>query len=439
MKISWGTLYSLLIAGIIFVTPLNLFFTLVESNAYVGGLFVDYLVPKVYISNILIVGLFGCWLLEKRRYLFSGKAWQAIKAKMLSSRSVTALVIPLFAVFTIRQFMAEQPVIAVWQLISMMTVIGLFLFIRAQKKVLQTSPLVAGAFALTILFQSVIGLYQFFFQKSVAPYYFFGETQLSSATGIAKLEIQGQLLIAPYGTTSHPNVLGGALVFYLLITLFFYLQQPQSLTKKLLFFLTVISGAVTLLLTFSISAWIALLVGVLTFLLPQVMKKILGWGSLVFFLATPVLLEFFAWLTQSSALSVTRRILLNAAALNMWLSHLLVGVGLHNFTVHAEKYVTSNSEVVRFLQPTHHVGLLWLSETGVLGIMVIILTAALVFKMRKRHQFLPILVVLAPLLPIASLDHYLLTAQAGWLLLVWWVSFRYGGREQLISGDLKRR
>ena len=56
---------SLLIYAAIFLAPLNLFLKWGELNAYVGGIFTDYLVQKFWLSEIpLLLALF-LWLPKK--------------------------------------------------------------------------------------------------------------------------------------------------------------------------------------------------------------------------------------------------------------------------------------------------------------------------------------------------------------------------------------
>jgi hypothetical protein len=86
----------------------------------------------------------------------------------------------------------------------------------------------------------------------------------------------------------------------------------------------------------------------------------------------------------------------------------LVGVGLNQFTSRVEQY-TQIREVVRFVQPVHHLGLLWLAETGLLGLMFLLWV---LLEIKNKKLILPILI----LLPIAVLDHYLLTQNQGLLL-----------------------
>ncbi len=67
-------------------------------------------------------------------------------------------------------------------------------------------------------------------------------------------------------------------------------------------------------------------------------------------------------------LSLARRAWLNHAALQIFIQQPLVGTGLNLFTTQIKSTLPSQ-ELVRFAQPAHHLGLLWLAETGFRGVL----------------------------------------------------------------------
>lgn len=91
------------------------------------------------------------------------------------------------------------------------------------------------------------------------------------------------------------------------------------------------------------------------------------------------------------------------------------GFGLGTVTTQIEKFSTSR-EVVRFIQPPHHLGLLWLTETGFFGL-IFLLVGMTYLKKKQPNIFSAVLLTLLWLIPIISLDHYLLTIESGKLLL----------------------
>jgi hypothetical protein len=119
-------------------------------------------------------------------------------------------------------------------------------------------------------------------------------------------------------------------------------------------------------------------------------------------------------------LSLSRRVTLNQAAIAM-IDQRPQGVGLQAFTTQLER-VSQSREIVRFVQPVHHLGLLWLAETGLLGLVA--LGVGLIYLKRAQPTWLTGVILAAIwLLPVASLDHYLLTIQTGLLLSALVVSY----------------
>lgn len=120
-------------------------------------------------------------------------------------------------------------------------------------------------------------------------------------------------------------------------------------------------------------------------------------------------------------LSLTRRTTLNQAAFGLWEVRPLLGVGLDQFTAQVET-AQPTAEIVRFVQPVHHVGLLILAEIGVVGILLNMLFLATIYRHLKRsqqHTFWAIMPYVAvAFLPLATLDHFLWTQQIGQLTLI---------------------
>jgi len=86
---------QLLFSCLIFSIPLNLFLKLNESSSYVGGLKIDYLISKIYLTDIFIGLILLSWLLlifKKNRRLNSNylkKDWLfLIKLVILLSNDI---------------------------------------------------------------------------------------------------------------------------------------------------------------------------------------------------------------------------------------------------------------------------------------------------------------------------------------------------------------
>ncbi len=485
-----------LFLGIIFTAPINLFYKLTLENAYVRGFFIDYLVPKIYLHDIFILsfiiigGIY--WLINNKR----NTANKNLQTSIFNLQSNNLLyIVPLHLVyillagvsiiFIIRQFFTINPTASVYWLVKIIE-IGLFGFLAVKffkKSKIINHKLIISALTVTVLFQTALALYQFHFQRSLLPYHYLGETNLSQPVGLAKTTICGKEKVLAYGTTAHPNILAGVVVVYTLLALglmrhlqinskqchpelvsgsqvasvgILKLVQNDNTISLLTTALLIISSIITVALTLSFSAFYGLVFGLLGLVVGKYKSswlKYLFYLSLGLFFLMPFVIHT-AGKTWPDDLSLTRRDLLNRAAVKMWQGYPLVGVGLNNFTAYVEKFSQSN-EVVRFPQPAHHVGLLFLAENGVLGIAVIILLVAahqlktqnsirqLADKTQNngsRHPvpiksgsgsqvndikilnqvqndkktFLPII---SALLAIASLDHWLISQSVGLVIL----------------------
>jgi hypothetical protein len=130
----------------------------------------------------------------------------------------------------------------------------------------------------------------------------------------------------------------------------------------------------------------------------------------------------FATLTHDQ-LGWERRVWLTDAATKIWSKSVLTGVGVNQFTAYLET-VNPSKELVRFVQPAHHLGWLWLSETGLLGVMLVGLIIYLVCH-KNPNQLNSVLTWLIVATPIIIWDHYLLTHPTGLWLSWWWLTYQF--------------
>lgn len=433
-----------LIACLIFLIPSNLFVKCCETTGYVNGLFIDYLLPKFFVSDVLILAILilgSVWLLISNK-----KKQQFNLPSILNYTSTHRLIVTtllLFLVLGMRQVTASHPMAALWYFGKLVEVVllGFFLahFIRsiATKKIplLRQKKfwlLISLALAITICFQSCLAIFQYTQQHELVGFHFLGEPQLTQPLSLARITLSsGTIKVLPYGTTAHPNVLAGVIAIYLL--LWFLIQQKQKVfaQKPFVIFslILLVLGCSNIYITRSFSAWatVGLGVGILIF------NQYLGptrsnlrnvpsgtsTGIMLLILSFVIIPLSITVLAKNNPvnMSLTRRSDLQQAAIKMLIDKPLVGVGLNNFSAEVENY-TQSTELVRFVQPVHHVGWLWLSETGMLGLAVVALTIWLYFHtgQNSRGKLTQLTLLFLMVLPIFSLDHYLLSIQTGMLL-----------------------
>lgn len=387
----------LLISALIFAIPSNLFLVLTEKTAYVHGLRIDYLLPKFYLSDIIVL-LLTAWVFFSKQ----------IKFPKFGIKNNLFLITTTLA-FLLFQLVTKQPIVVGWQIIKIIEIVWLIFLLKSLWPKLKPSLILIST-NLVLIFQSTIGLLQFFNQKSVAGYWLLGEPNLARPIDLAKQIIFGQNLILPYGTTAHPNVLAGFIIAILILNILLFKKiKPNKLAIFSLCFSSFL-GIAVLLLTGSWSAGLSLIIALILIKLKPTSKNLIVMMIAIWIVSTIIISKANIFLNTTNP-SIVRRQYLNQSAIMMLIDHPLVGVGLNNFTTQVEKY-SPTREVVRFTQPAHNTFLLILSEIGILGVTLAI------FWLKKLNKpwIWSLTMTCATILPILTLDHYLYTLQTGNLI-----------------------
>ncbi len=273
-------------------------------------------------------------------------------------------------------------------------------FLRRQESS-QLKKLLVFSIGFTMIFQFCLALFQTIFQRSLFGYLPFGEVDYHSPA-IAKGVFNGFIYKLPYGTTVHPNILAGFFVVCFLV-----LATYKTKFLKYFFLMTLL----IIFLTQSLSALIALLAGILVFLINKKYLKLAKILVILFGLGVVFVLSNIRY-TKYDIPSLARRAQLEQLAFSMIHDHPLTGVGWNNFTLEMDNYgyVRGN---VRFLQPVHNMFLLLISELGIFGIVLVAIWIKLIWKANQIT-----LVFLSAFTVLSSFDHYLLTLTTGRMLLI---------------------
>jgi O-antigen ligase len=204
-------------------------------------------------------------------------------------------------------------------------------------------------------------------------------------------------------------------------------------------FIFLLFGTIILFLTLSRVALLVWVVLLLSGLLIRFGKRIgvlvsIGVGLFaILVLSTPFLSGRF--LDASSYVeSFDLRLLLQQAAISMWMHHPLFGIGLHNFLIALPSFIQGHV-LFGFLQPVHNIFLFILAETGLIGLCLFCATLGLAFTNNLRivrqspsQISLFVFLSLCAIIAIGFTDHYFLTLQQGQLLFAFilGLSFRHG-------------
>lgn len=395
------------------------------------GVRVDYLSPTLYFTDVLVLILLGLVLLRlvrtagfKYQVANSGNYWKFIA-------------VVLFLVFGILQ--AKNPFAGWYGLLKFLEFFFFGLYVSWQK--IKFSK-IAFVFSLTIIFESFLAISQYFVQGSLGGlFYYFGERTFNSQTpGIANASLNGELILRPYGTLPHPNVLGGYLTIALAMVISnFQFPSPKgqalliSNFKKMIYGGTLVVGTVALVLTMSriaILLWLVILGFSLLkrkgftflFLLPIL---IIFAVSFFFPLATRL---FNANIADES---VVERVELAKSSLLMIKDSPIIGVGINNFLVSLPSYQEKPDDIFA-LQPVHNIYLLIAAETGIVGLVFFLWFLEKTFQeIRKkkpmiRNPALPagrsLFIILSAILILGFFDHYFLTLQQGRMLFAFVLS-----------------
>jgi len=368
----------------------------------VNGIRVDYLSPTIFLTDLCVTGLF---VLSARAFFKAISLWHVVGVGILA----------------IGIFLSPSPFAGWYGLLKLVEFGFLGWFVATNtKKVIQGLEI---ALPVGILIESVLGIWQFILQHSVGGlWYFLGERTFSGDTpGIANVSLNNVLVLRPYGTFPHPNVLAGFLLISLLF-LFVFLDQ-QTRVRKMLYMLCLGIGSIMLFLTLSRTAIFVACVFVLGSFARKFLKKkkqmlqvmfAIFFFLFIFFLLSPRLTGI-----NITGESVVLREKLLSASWQMITGHPLLGVGLNNFLV-----VLPSISSLLSLQPVHNIYVLVLSETGVVGFVLFTLIlwntirhVRYPFEHRLRENTrIFVLCSIFVFLFVGLLDHYFLTLQQGQLL-----------------------
>ncbi len=216
----------------------------------------------------------------------------------------------------------------------------------------------------------------------------FGEYVMRSGAKLSILTAEGQTYLRPYGPTAHPNMLGGFLTLALLLAVALFLDRRLSRSLTIATGAAILTGWAALLLTFSRSAWIGLVIGGIPLLvwLLRYRTAVLGrrvvplmGGAIIILILFIVAFRPFVFArggigdTSMEQRSVADRALFTRYTLRMIADEPILGVGIGmNDWESAQYIVVDPLKPDLAALPVHDVPLLILSETGLIGAVLII-------------------------------------------------------------------
>jgi O-antigen ligase len=387
----------------------------------VAGIRIDYLSPTLYVTDILLSLLFLCFLCRN---------YKSRPPKQSRKNIVIAGIV--FAFLLSNIFFAGRLLLGVYGFIKLCEFAFLAFYIA---KTIQSRMQLTGIslfFTIGLIFESLLAILQYINQGSLGGlFYFFGERTFTGTTpGIANASINGILVLRPYATFSHPNVLAAYLLVSIILVWNFILKNDKR-SLQILGAVALFIGSIALLVTFSrvvilLWAFMAAVVlirrikGKVTTMRTRLIALIVTCFSLLVIVFLPLTHEVFNRLAQTSLTdeSVTERVELVTASWKMIQQNPIIGVGLDNYIPSLVPF-QKPLPLGLYLQPVHNIFILVLAETGVLGFgLFIVLFAKTFMRLRKQEKGIKELLFLLLLIIIITgmFDHYWLTLQQGQLL-----------------------
>lgn len=392
-----------------------------------GGVLVDYLMPDLWIQDLLAIALVMAHLLSFHNQLLISGCRKLILPLSLLLAVIAFSRIPLVSlVYFLRFFLMVLTSIVVFSLLKSR---------RREATVLKKWALVGLTAALFLT--GILAIGQLAKQGTVFGWWFFGEPIFGLGSGgVKKLDFFGKMLVAPMATFPHSNIMGA----FGLLALIIFLENRKLIVggdgkaniwlwRMILFFSLILS-----LLSFSTPVWLLatyLIVNRLftptcpqslamhgrrvdSYVFHRLIKNSLGKRILLFLLLVTVSILFFLS-NPLSPPSVSRRLFLAKVSWRMFLDHPLFGVGWGCFTKVLPEYWRQIRTNIRFLQPVHNLFLLVISEIGLVGASgLVILIKRLFGKINFVKWWLPIAIFLI----LSFFDHYFWTTTQGIYLLV---------------------
>ena len=362
-------------------TQLNKYFFIEQS--YILGVRRDLLAPFIsplIISSILFVAFY---IKKVFNTLFSAK---------------TA---PLWLFFLINLYFSQNIPATLFKAVLFLLLAAFIIALKEFKKERLFSFKHTTYTLLSVSFiQFSLSVFQFLQDRSLGGiFYFLGEREISlSQSQVAPVIFYRTVKLRSYGTFSHPNSLAGFMLFLYLWVLFDKRMSRYMTAKIILLFFS----GVSVFLSFSRPAVFLLVVFTLFYFWRQkgcFFCRLARSMSIIVSAAVFLLVPF-------SDRSFYERVFFILQSLSIISDLWITGAGLGAYlTALAQKF---SQLPINLLQPVHNVFLLYLSETGILGVLVFFYTFFTAKRkflaiVKKRYYLFISFVILG------FFDHYFLT------------------------------
>lgn len=411
---STKVLLSCLFCLFLFLLPSQLGKHFWPNYSVFQGTRIDYLAPTVYLTDILALLIIAWWLKSQKIRLTGNYYWLGL-----------ILLILFNTLLALNSWVA----ILKWIKVGGLIILGWVIAQHGNKAWLKRIWFVL--FTSLVIF-SLIGIAQVLTGASLGGiFYWLGERTFSLTTpGLALTSWGGREALRAYSTFSHPNSLAGYLGVGVIVL--FWLKQHLSLRTNGLIIVGIGVVIGCLVLTASKGVIVSLiivggiaLVGTYHQRLLQMSLKLVLWLTILVSVLGLWGGSVNQVIVRTTSNPVKERLLMTGVAKSLFWSHPLFGVGLNNYLI-GQSQLELIQPVKRLYQPVHNVVLLILTESGLVGLVMLLvfLNFWINTALHNHHWGLVLAVFFIAL--TGTVDHYWWSLQQNLFLLplVFGLNFR---------------
>jgi len=462
----------------IFLLPWQTVFILREP--IINGEKWQYGTIGIYLTDLILLAWLVAVFLHKAKNLKLKAQNYNLKIKILKNYKFNKnlyLLLTAYYLLLIWSFLSifwsADKTLAFYFSLKLLLVTGLFITLQ---KIKINRRKIVFVFLAAAFLQSFLAIGQFAFQESFSSKWLGMNNYEAWQGGVSVLENEGGRWLRAYGSLPHPNILGGylAIVFLLglimwnnmlfpprnkygvsfgdlpageagiklpalkitLASYFSWDKIKKDRVKSLLILSSLLIILLGVLLTFSRSAWLALIVGIIFLSANVNLRKNFIKLLLIFIFAGAVFISlnhenFYTRFNTAERLeqkSISERSLYFSQAKEIIGKNFWLGTGAGNYT----EAVFQNDEVKKPIwqyQPVHNVLMLVWAELGIIGLilfsLILISLFLQLYKVKNHNSYS--CVILATLCILFFFDHWLWTTHFG--ILFFW----------LIAGLMKKK
>lgn len=423
----------------LFLLPFQTAYLLREP--FIGGEKWQYGTIALYGTDILLLFLFIVWI-----WNMTNKRSRNEEAVMKNDKASFVLIVFLLWGW-LSILWAGDRLLAFSSSIILLSAVGLSFLARAIP--IENTKKIVFVFLSAGVIQSGIGIAQFLYQKSVNLSILGMNGHPAYEAGSSVLKIDSGRFLRAYGTFSHPNILGSFLGIILLLGVAYYVLcvRYEKSWKTVFDIVFLLVGSIIILLglilSFSRSAWLGVVIGMLALGVVVLLQKErdVRWRFLKILLALALASSVFGALLREQIFprfdtatieregSVTDRIQsLRDAERVIGEGNMVLGTGIGNFT--AEMIRLQPGRPVWTIQPAHNVFVLVFAELGIVGfVLFVIFLGSILFRMKsifQKKENVIFGIALFVLIPSLFLDHFLWSSHFG--LFFFFLSLSFASR-----------